>query len=79
MKQAFKQMKPITKGILGGAVNTLLVPNPVALSSPAIYDNAVDSLKFQHTKPFIELNDQDEIMSALVKRNKLHLHQAFDT
>eukprot|EP00957_Ditylum_brightwellii_P035624 2700752-Ditylum_brightwellii.AAC.1 len=46
MKLAFKQMKPITKGILGGVVNTLLVPNPVALSSPAIYNNVVDSLKF---------------------------------
>eukprot|EP00957_Ditylum_brightwellii_P122222 9320574-Ditylum_brightwellii.AAC.1 len=73
MKQAFKEMKSITKVILGGVVNTLLVSNPEALSSPAIYDIVVDSLKFQHAPPFTELDDQDEIMSALVRRNKLPL------
>eukprot|EP00957_Ditylum_brightwellii_P204170 15337993-Ditylum_brightwellii.AAC.1 len=25
------------------------------------------------------MNDQDEVMSTLIARNKLHLHQAFDT
>eukprot|EP00957_Ditylum_brightwellii_P193186 14710093-Ditylum_brightwellii.AAC.2 len=33
LKQAFRNMKPITKGISGGVVNTLLVPNPEILSS----------------------------------------------
>eukprot|EP00957_Ditylum_brightwellii_P171742 13074405-Ditylum_brightwellii.AAC.1 len=38
MKQAFQQMKPITKGVTGGVVRELLVPNPDALSCPATYD-----------------------------------------
>eukprot|EP00957_Ditylum_brightwellii_P116972 8922101-Ditylum_brightwellii.AAC.1 len=38
MKQAFQQMKPIIKGITGGAVSELLAPNPEALTSLAIYD-----------------------------------------
>eukprot|EP00957_Ditylum_brightwellii_P114905 8762873-Ditylum_brightwellii.AAC.1 len=39
----------------------------------------VSHLKFEHTTPYISLDDQDKIMSRLIARNKLHLHQAFDT
>eukprot|EP00957_Ditylum_brightwellii_P016604 1248190-Ditylum_brightwellii.AAC.1 len=57
MKQAFQQMKLITKGITGGVDSKLL---------------------FQHAQPFKVLDDQDEVMLTLVRRNKLHLHQAYD-
>eukprot|EP00957_Ditylum_brightwellii_P133682 10192337-Ditylum_brightwellii.AAC.1 len=79
MKQAFQQMKPITKGMTGGVVSELIVPNPEALSSPAMYDEVLDTLQFQHAQPFKVLDDQDEVMSTLVRWNKLHLHQASDT
>eukprot|EP00957_Ditylum_brightwellii_P022825 1721899-Ditylum_brightwellii.AAC.1 len=79
MKQAFQQMKPITKGIMGGTASELLVPNPEALSSSAMYNEVLESLQFQHAQPFKVLNDQDKVMLALVRRNKLHLHQSFDT
>eukprot|EP00957_Ditylum_brightwellii_P016778 1262689-Ditylum_brightwellii.AAC.1 len=79
MTQVFQQMKPITKGIMGGVVSEFLVPNPEALTSLAMYDEVLDTLQFQHAQPFKVLNDQDEVMSALIRRNKLHLHQVFDT
>eukprot|EP00957_Ditylum_brightwellii_P078315 5954794-Ditylum_brightwellii.AAC.1 len=60
MKQAFQQMKPITKGITGGAVSKLLVSNPVALASSAMYNEVFESLQFQHAQPFKVLNDQDK-------------------
>eukprot|EP00957_Ditylum_brightwellii_P109935 8385589-Ditylum_brightwellii.AAC.1 len=79
MKQAFQQMKPITKGMTGGVVSKLIVPNPEVLISPAMYNEVLDTLHFQHVQPFEVLDDQDEVMLVLVRRNKLHLHQAFDT
>eukprot|EP00957_Ditylum_brightwellii_P153213 11661213-Ditylum_brightwellii.AAC.1 len=79
MKQDLKQMKPITKGISGRVVKELLVPNSDALSCPATYDEVLESLQFKHAQPLAVLDDQDEVMSALVRRNKLHLHQAYDT
>eukprot|EP00957_Ditylum_brightwellii_P044781 3397072-Ditylum_brightwellii.AAC.1 len=60
MKHAFQQMKLITKGVTGGVVNKLLVPNPEGLSSPAMHDKGWDSLKFQHAQPFAVLDDQDK-------------------
>eukprot|EP00957_Ditylum_brightwellii_P007561 572162-Ditylum_brightwellii.AAC.1 len=60
MKHAFQQMKPITKGVIGGVVSKLLVPNPEVLSSPAMYDEMWDSLQLQHAQPFAVLDDQDE-------------------
>eukprot|EP00957_Ditylum_brightwellii_P201201 15324539-Ditylum_brightwellii.AAC.5 len=47
MKQAFQQMKPITKGITGGVVSELLIPNPEALTSPAMYDDVLEALQCQ--------------------------------
>eukprot|EP00957_Ditylum_brightwellii_P050154 3802396-Ditylum_brightwellii.AAC.1 len=44
-----------------------------------MYDDVLGTLQFQHAQPFKVLDDQDEMMSALIKRNELHLHQAFDT
>eukprot|EP00957_Ditylum_brightwellii_P038387 2902009-Ditylum_brightwellii.AAC.1 len=46
MKHAFQQMTPVTKGITGGVVSKLLVPNPELLSSPAMHDEVLDSLQF---------------------------------
>eukprot|EP00957_Ditylum_brightwellii_P059336 4504509-Ditylum_brightwellii.AAC.1 len=46
MKQAFQQMKPITKGFTGGVVSKLIVPNPEALTSPATYKEILDTLNF---------------------------------
>eukprot|EP00957_Ditylum_brightwellii_P179333 13661725-Ditylum_brightwellii.AAC.1 len=65
MKQAFQQMKLITKRMAGGVVSKLVVPNPEALTSPAMYNEVLD--------------DQDEVMSVWVQQNKLHLRQEFDT
>eukprot|EP00957_Ditylum_brightwellii_P050682 3842367-Ditylum_brightwellii.AAC.1 len=79
VKQAFRNMKPITKGISGGVVDKLLVPNPEILSSSAIYSDVLATLDFVHAQPYITLDDQDEVMLTLIQRNKLHLHQAFDT
>eukprot|EP00957_Ditylum_brightwellii_P160923 12251830-Ditylum_brightwellii.AAC.1 len=60
MKEAFKQMKPITKGISGEVVKELLIPNPDALSCPATYDEVLESLQFKHAQPLVVLDDQDE-------------------
>eukprot|EP00957_Ditylum_brightwellii_P099504 7579556-Ditylum_brightwellii.AAC.1 len=79
LKQAFQSMKPITKGITGGVVNELLIPNPEKLSTPVMYPDVINCLDFEHATPFLVMDDQDEIMSTLIKRNKLHLHQSFDT
>eukprot|EP00957_Ditylum_brightwellii_P143519 10933862-Ditylum_brightwellii.AAC.1 len=72
-------MKPSTKGITGEGVSKLWVPNLVALTRSAIYGKIIALLEFEHAQPFKVLDDKDEIMSTLVKQNKLHLHQAFDT
>eukprot|EP00957_Ditylum_brightwellii_P052216 3959380-Ditylum_brightwellii.AAC.1 len=77
-KQAFQSMKPITKGITGGVVNELIVPNPEIFMSPAMYTDVITMLKFEHAVPYLMLDDQDDVMLTLIKRNKLHLHQAFN-
>eukprot|EP00957_Ditylum_brightwellii_P005797 441966-Ditylum_brightwellii.AAC.1 len=79
MKQVFQQIKPITKGITGIVISELQVPNPETLTSLAMYDEVFDTPQFQHARPFKVLDDQDKVMSTLIRRNKLHLHQAFDT
>eukprot|EP00957_Ditylum_brightwellii_P089222 6794607-Ditylum_brightwellii.AAC.1 len=60
MKQVLQQMKSITKGITGGTISELLVPNPEALSSSAMYNDVLESLQFQHAQPFKALDDQDK-------------------
>eukprot|EP00957_Ditylum_brightwellii_P022060 1664097-Ditylum_brightwellii.AAC.1 len=72
-------MKPITKGITRGVVNKVLVPNPEQLLSPAVYLEVLATLDFGQTHPYITLDDQGKVMSTLIRRNKLHLHQAFGT
>eukprot|EP00957_Ditylum_brightwellii_P111046 8468476-Ditylum_brightwellii.AAC.1 len=62
-----------------GVVSKLHVPNPEPVHSPAIHDNIITSLKFDHTEPHVVIVNQDEKMSRLIAKNKLHLHQAFDT
>eukprot|EP00957_Ditylum_brightwellii_P193877 14764652-Ditylum_brightwellii.AAC.1 len=60
MKQAFKQMKPITKGISGGVVKEPLLPNPDALSCPATYYEVLELLQFKHAQPLVVFDDQNE-------------------
>eukprot|EP00957_Ditylum_brightwellii_P127881 9752237-Ditylum_brightwellii.AAC.1 len=79
LKQAFRNMTPIMKGITGGVVNELLIPNQERLSPPAVYPEVLTTLNFGHAHPYITLDDQDKVMSTLIRRNKLHLHQTFDT
>eukprot|EP00957_Ditylum_brightwellii_P065722 4985332-Ditylum_brightwellii.AAC.1 len=79
MKLSFKQMKPITKGIIGAEVSEIHVLNPTLILSPAVYDSVIHSLAFEKSETYILLDDKDTVMSWLIARNKLHLHQAFDT
>eukprot|EP00957_Ditylum_brightwellii_P189136 14396765-Ditylum_brightwellii.AAC.1 len=44
-----------------------------------MYSEVITTLEFERAVPYLTLDDQDEVMSTLIKRNKLHLHQAFDT
>eukprot|EP00957_Ditylum_brightwellii_P137657 10493843-Ditylum_brightwellii.AAC.1 len=44
-----------------------------------MYDKVFATLDFTYTQPFKILDDQDEVLSTLIKQNKLHLHHAFDT
>eukprot|EP00957_Ditylum_brightwellii_P184443 14048483-Ditylum_brightwellii.AAC.1 len=79
MKLSFKQMKPITKGVTGEVVSKIHVLNPTSILSPAVYNSVIHSLAFEKLETYTVLDDQDMVMSRLVARNKLHLHQAFDT
>eukprot|EP00957_Ditylum_brightwellii_P131729 10046672-Ditylum_brightwellii.AAC.1 len=45
--------------------------------NPAMYDETAKSLKFEHS--WTEIDNPDEIMEKLLSRNKLHLHQAYET
>eukprot|EP00957_Ditylum_brightwellii_P007566 572574-Ditylum_brightwellii.AAC.1 len=72
-------MKPITKGTTGGVVGELFAPNPVTLTSPALYEEVIASLGYVHAQPYCIIDNQDKIMPTLMKCNKLHLYQAFDT
>eukprot|EP00957_Ditylum_brightwellii_P160351 12206557-Ditylum_brightwellii.AAC.1 len=79
LKQAFQNMRAITKGITGGVVSKLLVPNTEAMTSPAMFDKVFATLGFAHTQSFNILDNQDKVLSTLVKQNKLHLHKTFNT
>jgi hypothetical protein len=59
LKQAFQTMKPITKGITGGVVSKILIPNPEGLSSSAIYPEVIQHLELENTAPYITIDDQD--------------------
>eukprot|EP00957_Ditylum_brightwellii_P005453 416974-Ditylum_brightwellii.AAC.1 len=78
MKLAFKQMKPITKGITGGTVNGIHFPNPAKILGSAMYNTITDILKFNHMELFIHIDDPNEVMHHLIERNQLHLHQSFN-
>eukprot|EP00957_Ditylum_brightwellii_P080042 6087273-Ditylum_brightwellii.AAC.1 len=79
LKQVFSHMKPITKGMTGGVVSEVHIPNPRPIPCPAIYDTVINYLAFDHNEPYKVLDDQDEVMSTLIKRNRLHFYQCFDT
>eukprot|EP00957_Ditylum_brightwellii_P203280 15333998-Ditylum_brightwellii.AAC.1 len=42
-----------------------------------MYEETIAALYFQH--PWKEVGDSDDIMDHLITRNKLHLHQAWET
>eukprot|EP00957_Ditylum_brightwellii_P133967 10215201-Ditylum_brightwellii.AAC.1 len=69
----FSLLRFATKGEVAGSVSTIKIPEPIQPNS-AVYPETISSLNFQtHWK---EIDDSDEIMSKLISRNKLHLHQA---
>eukprot|EP00957_Ditylum_brightwellii_P113845 8679330-Ditylum_brightwellii.AAC.1 len=70
-----EEIRPITKGNKAGSVTTLLVPVPVIASGA--YDEVTEGLKFKPTWKAIA--EEDDIITRLVSRNKLHLHQAWAT
>eukprot|EP00957_Ditylum_brightwellii_P187170 14255245-Ditylum_brightwellii.AAC.1 len=72
-------MQLITKGKREGMFRHILIPNPESIKSPALYNEVIKSLKYSQMEPYTVLEDQDEAMQTLIKRDKLHLHQAFDT
>eukprot|EP00957_Ditylum_brightwellii_P006083 460479-Ditylum_brightwellii.AAC.1 len=67
------------KGVTGGVVSEIHVLNPTLILSLAVYDSVIHSLEFEQTDTYTVLDDQDAVMSRLIARNKLYLHQAFDT
>eukprot|EP00957_Ditylum_brightwellii_P159436 12136946-Ditylum_brightwellii.AAC.2 len=75
IKHSFKSLQPISKGAQGGAVSTILVSN--TLQSPCIYDDIVSSLQF--ATGWTSTMDEDEVSARLLLRNKLDLHQVWDT
>eukprot|EP00957_Ditylum_brightwellii_P145528 11080695-Ditylum_brightwellii.AAC.1 len=75
VRNAFRLIRPITKGNQAGSVTTLLVPVPVITSRA--YDEVTEGLKFKPT--WKEIAEEDDIITRLISRNKLHLHQAWAT
>eukprot|EP00957_Ditylum_brightwellii_P066892 5076735-Ditylum_brightwellii.AAC.3 len=71
-------MQPITKGESGSTVQHILVPNLELTHNESLYDSVIKSLGFDHDKPCILIEDQDEVMARLIKQNQLHLYQAFN-
>eukprot|EP00957_Ditylum_brightwellii_P199928 15240891-Ditylum_brightwellii.AAC.1 len=65
----------ISKGKQGSAVSSILVLDE--LNSTAMYGGVSDKLEFKPA--WVSIDDEDQVMSTLLKRNKLHLHQAWDT
>eukprot|EP00957_Ditylum_brightwellii_P159212 12117916-Ditylum_brightwellii.AAC.1 len=62
-------MKPITKGITGGVVKELIVPNPEMVMTLAMYPEVITTMAFEHTVPYLIMDDQDDVMLTLIKRN----------
>eukprot|EP00957_Ditylum_brightwellii_P073235 5567160-Ditylum_brightwellii.AAC.1 len=60
-------MKPITKGITGGVVSEILIPNPEGLSSSVIYPEVIQHLELEYAAPYITLDDQDKVMTNLIR------------
>eukprot|EP00957_Ditylum_brightwellii_P084065 6391160-Ditylum_brightwellii.AAC.1 len=75
VKNSFQLMKPIAKGKVGGTVSH--IKEPITIESPSIYPETLFTLGFK--SEYTEVYDNDEVMSKLLMRNKLHLNQAWDT
>eukprot|EP00957_Ditylum_brightwellii_P052589 3987629-Ditylum_brightwellii.AAC.1 len=68
-------MHPISKGKQGGTVSSILVLDE--LNNTALYEGVTDDLGFRPA--WLSLDDEDKVVLTLLKQNKLHLHQAWDT
>eukprot|EP00957_Ditylum_brightwellii_P124761 9509214-Ditylum_brightwellii.AAC.1 len=68
-------MKPIAKGTTGGTVS--YIKEPIPIESPSTYPESLSTLGYQPA--YKAVYDDDEVMAKLLRRNKLHLNQAWDT
>ena len=75
VKNSFRILRSISKGQQGGEVSHILVRDNLANTS--MYDEVSTGLGFQPA--WVPMDDNDWVMSALLKRNKLYLHQAWET
>eukprot|EP00957_Ditylum_brightwellii_P110267 8410140-Ditylum_brightwellii.AAC.1 len=75
VKSSFRILRSISKGQQGSTVSHILVRDNLASNS--MYDEVSMGLGFQPA--WVPMDDDDRVMSALLMRNKLHLHQAWET
>eukprot|EP00957_Ditylum_brightwellii_P104328 7946634-Ditylum_brightwellii.AAC.1 len=75
VKNSFRILCSISKGQQGSKVSHILVRDNLVNTS--MYDEVTTGLGFQPA--WVPMDDNDRVMSALLKRNKLHLHQAWET
>jgi hypothetical protein len=75
VKTSFRIMKPIAKGSTGGTVS--YIKEPIPITSPSIYPASFTALGYEPA--YQAVYNDDEVMSKLLRRNKLHLNQAWDT
>eukprot|EP00957_Ditylum_brightwellii_P186241 14178314-Ditylum_brightwellii.AAC.1 len=68
-------MKPIIKGETGGIVS--YIKEPIPIESRSIYPETLSVLGYEDA--YRDIYDNNDVMSKLLIRNKLHLNQAWDT
>eukprot|EP00957_Ditylum_brightwellii_P185124 14097592-Ditylum_brightwellii.AAC.1 len=68
-------MKPIAKGETGG--NVSYIKEPIPIESPSVYPKTLSFLGYKHA--YRDIYNDDEVLSNLLLRNKIHLNQAWDT
>eukprot|EP00957_Ditylum_brightwellii_P169930 12934680-Ditylum_brightwellii.AAC.1 len=73
VKSFFRILRSISKGQQGSAVSHILVRDNLASNS--MYDEVSMGLGLQPA--WVPMDDNDWVMSILLMRNKLHLHQAW--
>eukprot|EP00957_Ditylum_brightwellii_P068333 5187377-Ditylum_brightwellii.AAC.1 len=75
VKRFFRILCSISKGQQGGKASHILVRDNLANNS--MYDKVSMGLGFQLA--WVPMDDDDQVMSALLMWNKLHLHRAWET